>query len=238
MTTPFALDNPLCVALDFDDAHECRRLAAATEDHVGAFKVGLTAFAAAGGALVAELAERRAVFCDLKLHDIPAQVAGAVRGVAAHGAALVSVHASGGADMVRAAVDAAGDAVEVVAVTVLTSLDESGLASIGVDGPVHEHVVGLAELALDAGARALVCSPLEVARLRRRFGDRAGGGPLLVVPGIRPAGAGVDDQRRTATPSAARSSGADLVVVGRAITGTRDPAAAARRIAGELDRAG
>jgi orotidine-5'-phosphate decarboxylase len=116
MTTPVALDNPLCVALDFDDAHECRRLAAATEDHVGAFKVGLTAFAAAGGALVAELAERRAVFCDLKLHDIPAQVAGAVREVAAHGAALVSVHASGGADMVRAAVDAAGDAVEVVAV--------------------------------------------------------------------------------------------------------------------------
>ncbi|CAN5648510.1 orotidine-5'-phosphate decarboxylase [soil metagenome] len=224
------ISDPLCVALDSADPDECRRLATATQDHVGVFKVGLTAFAAGGGGLVSELARRRPVFCDLKLHDIPAQVAGTVGVVASLGASFVTVHAAGGAAMVQGAVAAAGEDLVVLGVTVLTSIDEGSLDALGTSGGVRNQVLRLAELALEAGAPGLVCSPLEVEAVRSRFGGRAQGGPILVVPGIRPTGSPGDDQRRVATPADALEAGADILVIGRPITSAPDPGAAARRV--------
>ena len=138
--------------------------------------------------------------------------------------------------MVSAAVDAAGRRLTVLGVTVLTSLDERGLASVGIHGSVEDQVLRLAELALGAGARGLVCSPLEAASLRSCFGARREGGPLLVVPGIRPEGGVVHDQRRTTSPRVAMDAGADVIVVGRAITDADDPAAAARSILESIRR--
>lgn len=225
--------SPICLALDSRDHDAIARLAEATEPHVGVFKVGLTSYIAFGSELTTSLAARRPVFLDLKLHDIPAQVSGAVTAAAASGAALVTVHAAGGREMVQAAADAAGDDLVVLAVTVLTSLDDRALAAIGMGGPAEEVVLRLAEVALSGGAGGLVCSPLEVAPLRARFGGRGEGGPLLVVPGIRPDGSDRGDQKRTLGPRAAREAGADLLVVGRPITQADEPAAAAAAIAQE-----
>ncbi|MGI8775140.1 MAG: orotidine-5'-phosphate decarboxylase [Actinomycetota bacterium] len=225
--------SPICLALDSRDRAEIAKLVKATEAHVGVFKVGLTSYIAFGSDLTVSLTERRPVFLDLKLHDIPAQVSGAVAAAAASGASLVTIHAAGGGDMVRAATDAAGDGVTILAVTVLTSLDERALATIGMSGSVEDSVLRLAELALAGGAGGLVCSPLEVAALRARFGRRDEGGPLLVVPGVRPEGSESGDQKRTLTARAARSAGADLLVVGRPITGAEDPASAAAAMAQE-----
>ena len=225
---------PLCVALDGHDPSSLTELASAVAPHVGVLKVGLTSFAAGGVDLVGELAELRPVFLDLKLHDIPAQVEGAVREVVRSGAALTTVHAAGGADMIKAAVAAAGDDLAIVAVTVLTSLDTPALSRLGFGGDVGATVRTLAAVALDAGADGLVCSPLEVGDLRDRYGAAAQDGPLLVVPGIRPEGSGSEDQRRTLGPGDALAAGADLLVVGRPITSAPDPAAAAEQIAAEL----
>jgi orotidine-5'-phosphate decarboxylase len=222
--------NPICVALDFDDPARVREIAAATSDHVGVFKIGLTAYASGGPALVRELAAQHPVFLDLKFHDIPAQVGGAVRAVAATGALYTTVHASGGPAMVAAAVEAAGHSLTVLAVTVLTSLDDGALDSIGMNGPAADAVLRLAGLALAAGADGLVCSPQEVARLRAEFGARTDGGPLLVVPGIRAHGEAHGDQRRTMSATEALAAGADVIVVGRPITAASDPADAARRL--------
>jgi orotidine-5'-phosphate decarboxylase len=222
--------NPICVALDFDDPTRVREIAAATSDHVGIFKIGLTAYTTGGPALVRELAARHPVFLDLKFHDIPAQVSGAVRAAAATGALYTTVHASGGSAMVAAAVEAAGHSVTVLAVTVLTSLDDGVLDAIGMAGPSSDAVLRLAGLALAAGADGLVCSPREVGALRAEFGDRIDGGPLLVVPGIRAAGEAHGDQRRTLSATEALEAGADVIVVGRPITGAADPAEAARRL--------
>lgn len=218
--------NPVCVALDFADAREIRSMARAVEDSVGVYKVGLTAIYGAGTDLVSELSAARPVFVDAKLHDIPAQVAGATGAIANLGARFVTVHAAGGFDMVKAAVGAAGESLKVLAVTVLTSLDDAELEQLGITGPMGATVLRLAERALDAGADGLVCSPLEVAAMRRRFGV----GPELVVPGIRPAGSGPDDQRRTLGPREAMDAGADLLVVGRPITAASDPGRAALEI--------
>ena len=218
--------NPICVALDFADESRVRSTAEAVAPFAGVFKVGLTALYGAGTYLVDELAKVRPVFVDAKLHDIPAQVEGAMASIGELGASYVTVHATGGFDMVKAAVGAAPEDLEVLAVTVLTSLDESELDRLGFTGTAQDAVLRLAERALDAGAHGLVCSPLELQALRRRFGD----GPKLVVPGIRTAGAGADDQRRTLGPREALHAGATLLVVGRPITGADDPAAAARRI--------
>jgi orotidine-5'-phosphate decarboxylase len=218
--------NPVCVALDFADAGEIRTMARAVEDSVGVYKVGLTAIYGAGTDLVGELSAARPVFLDAKLHDIPAQVAGATGAVANLGARYVTVHAAGGFDMVKAAVGAAGESLKVLAVTVLTSLDDAELEQLGMTGPTGTAVLRLAERALDAGAHGLVCSPLEVAAMRRRFGDD----PELVVPGIRTTGSSPDDQRRTLGPRAAMDAGADLLVVGRPITAAGDPARAAKDI--------
>lgn len=218
--------NPICVALDFSDESSLRSAAAAVAEFVGVFKVGLTALYGAGMDAVVDLAKVRPVFVDAKLHDIPAQVEGAMTSIARLGASYVTVHAAGGYDMVKAAVGAADESLRVLAVTVLTSLDDSELERLGLGTPTEDAVLRLADRALDAGAHGLVCSPLELASVRRRFGDS----PDLVVPGIRPAGAGTDDQRRTLGPREALDAGATLLVVGRPITAANDPAASARQM--------
>jgi orotidine-5'-phosphate decarboxylase len=224
------VDNPLCVALDQDDRDELLAVARAVAPHAGLLKIGLTAFTAYGPELVRSVKQLGPVFLDLKLHDIPAQVAGAVKSAGRLGVKYVTVHASGGRAMIQAAVDSSGPDMTVLAVTVLTSLDDADLGSIGLEGPADKAVVRLAELAVGAGARGLVCSPLELGALRERFGPPADGGPVLVAPGIRPALSEAGDQRRTLDARSAIAAGADVIVVGRPITGAPDPAEAAQQI--------
>jgi len=173
------------------------------------------------------------VFLDLKLHDIPNTVAGAIRALAPLGAKMLTIHAAGGPAMVAAAADAAAqfeNGPKILAVTVLTSLDARALSDIGVAGGTTQQVLRLARLALAAGADGLVCSAHEIAVLRDAFGAK----PILVVPGIRPAGAALGDQARVMTPEQAVAAGADYIVVGRPITNTPDPAAAAAAIAAAI----
>jgi orotidine-5'-phosphate decarboxylase len=221
----------ICAALDFPSWSAAEGFARAVAPEVGILKVGLELFVAEGPAAVrAAAALGRPVFLDLKLHDIPNTVEGAARSAAASGASLLTVHASGGADMVRAAVRGAGPGVRVLAVTVLTSLDAAALDAVGLVGPPERAVVRLAGLAVGAGAGGLVCSPQEVAAVRAAVGP----GPLLVVPGVRPAGAARGDQARVATPADTVRAGADVIVVGRPLREGGDPVAAARAIAAEL----
>jgi len=221
----------LCAALDFPTWTAAEPFARTIAPEVGLLKVGLELFVAEGAPAVrAAAALGRPVFLDLKLHDIPNTVEGAARSAAATGASLLTVHASGGAEMIRAAVRGAGPKVGILAVTVLTSLDAATLARVGLAGPPEEAVVRLARLAMDAGARGIVCSPLEVAAVRAAVGP----GALLVIPGVRPAGAALGDQTRVATPREAVRAGADVLVIGRPLRDAPDPAAAARAIAGEL----
>lgn len=236
MRKDITLTHPVAVALDGRELDRLREVARVVAPHVGVFKIGLTTFAAGGPDFVRELSGDRPVFLDLKLHDIPAQVEGAVSAVDALGASFVTVHASGGVDMMKAAVAAAGEHLLVLGVTILTSLDDTALADIGFASAASDAVARLADVAMRAGADGLVCSPLEAGALRARFGAHAEGGPFLVTPGIRPAGADADDQRRTTAPSTALEAGSDLLVVGRPITGASDPAAAALAIAKELAR--
>jgi orotidine-5'-phosphate decarboxylase len=224
----------LCLALDSRDESEIEELAEATADHVDVLKVGLTAFASFGPDLVRRLAAIRPVFLDLKLHDIPAQVGGAVEAIAASGATYATVHAFGGSGMLEAAAAASTGELTLLAVTVLTSLDEPDLGALGLSDPADKAVLRLADLALSAGIPGLVCSPREVAALRDRYGSRPKG-PFLVVPGIRPVGSDADDQQRTLGPGDAARAGADLLVVGRPITAAPDPREAARRIKDEID---
>ncbi|ACG75260.1 orotidine 5'-phosphate decarboxylase [Anaeromyxobacter sp. K] len=221
----------ICAALDFPTFAAAEPFARAVAPEVGLLKVGLELFAAEGPAAVRAAARLgRPVFLDLKLHDIPNTVEGAARSAAASGAALLTVHAAGGAEMVKAAVRGAGPGVRVLAVTVLTSLDAAALDAVGLAGPPEAAVVRLARLAVGAGAGGIVCSPHEVAAVRAAVGP----GPLLVVPGVRPAGAAKGDQARVATPAEAVRAGADVIVVGRPLRDAPDPAAAARAIAAGL----
>ncbi|HUL59012.1 MAG TPA: orotidine-5'-phosphate decarboxylase [Anaeromyxobacteraceae bacterium] len=218
----------ICAALDFPRWADAEPFGRAVAPHVGMLKVGLELFVAEGPPAVrAAAALGRPVFLDLKLHDIPNTVEGAARSAAASGAALLTVHAAGGAGMVRAAVRGAGPGVRILAVTVLTSLDAEALREIGLAGSAEAAVVRLARLAVGAGAGGLVCSPQEVAAVRAAVGA----GPLLVVPGVRPPGAARGDQARVATPAEAVRAGADVIVVGRPLRDAADPAAAAREIA-------
>jgi orotidine-5'-phosphate decarboxylase len=224
-------ENRICAALDFGAWKQAEPFARAIAPAVGMLKVGLELFVAEGPAVVRETAALgRPVFLDLKLHDIPNTVEGAARSAAATGASLLTVHASGGAEMIRAAVRGAGGRLRVLAVTVLTSMDAAALEAIGLAGPPEAAVVRLARLAVDAGAGGLVCSPHEVAQVRAAVGP----GPLLVVPGVRPPGAAKGDQARVATPAEAVRAGADVIVVGRPLRDAADPAAAARDIAASL----
>jgi len=221
----------ICAAIDFPSWAAAEPFARAVAPEVGMLKVGLELFVAEGPPVVrAAAALGRPVFLDLKLHDIPNTVEGAARSAAASGASLLTVHASGGAEMVRAAVRGAGPGVRVLAVTVLTSLDSAALESVGLRGPPEDAVVRLAKLAVGAGAGGIVCSPHEVAAVRAAVGR----GPLLVIPGVRPAGAAKGDQARVATPAEAVRAGADVLVIGRPLREGGDPAAAARAIAGTL----
>ncbi len=221
----------ICAALDFPSWVAAAPFARAVAPEVGMLKVGLELFAAEGPAAVrAAAALGRPVFLDLKLHDIPSTVDGAVRSAAASGAALLTVHASGGADMVRAAVRGAAGKVRILAVTILTSLDDAALDEIGLTGSPASAVLRLARLAVGAGADGVVCSPHEVAAVREAVGP----GPLLVIPGVRPAGAAKGDQSRVATPADAVRAGADVLVIGRPLREGGDPAAAARAIAATL----
>jgi orotidine-5'-phosphate decarboxylase len=204
---------------------------------VSTVKIGLEVFCRDGAAAVttARAAAAEAdhgdidVFLDLKLHDIPATVRGAARAVAPLTPTYLTVHAAGGSEMIAAAVEALPDC-RITAVTVLTSLDDSSLDRIGLRGPSLRAAVRLATLAVDAGARAIVCSPREVAAIRAAVPSDI----VLITPGVRPAGSSSDDQKRVATPAQAISDGADLLVVGRPITGADDPRQAAQSIAADV----
>ncbi|MGH7279366.1 MAG: orotidine-5'-phosphate decarboxylase [Candidatus Rokuibacteriota bacterium] len=236
-------DHRLLVALDVERLEEATALLDRLRGVVAGCKIGSQLFTAAGPAAI-EAAHKRGVrvFLDLKFHDIPNTVAGAVREATRLGVFMLNVHASGGMAMMRAGAEAATQAARefgvgrplVLGVTVLTSLDRRTLqAETGVAASVEAHVLRLAERAHEAGLDGCVASAREIALLRRALPRRF----TLVTPGIRPAGAGEDDQVRIATPTAALAAGADYLVVGRPITAAADPARAATAILGEISRA-
>jgi orotidine-5'-phosphate decarboxylase len=231
MTAPASA--PIAVALDAPDLATATRWAQAVGPHVSTLKVGLELFCRHGPAVVQAVRDVSGarLFLDLKLHDIPATVAGAARGLAPLRPDIVTVHAAGGPAMIAAARDALPE-VTVAAVTVLTSLSEQDLASVAITAPAADAVRRRAVTAVQAGAQALVCSPREVAVLRPEVGE----GILLITPGVRPAGSAAGDQARVATPQQALDAGADLLVIGRPITGAPDPGAAAAGIAAALRR--
>ena len=222
---------PIAVALDAPDLDTAAAWASAVAPHVSTLKIGLELFCRFGPTAVEAVrgASRCDVFLDLKLHDIPATVSGAARSTARLRPTYLTVHASGGPAMVRAAVEALPDT-RIAAVTVLTSLADADLDTLGVAGPSPDAVRRLAVLAVEAGARAVVCSPQEVAAVRAEVGPDV----VLITPGVRPLGAEAQDQARVATPAQALADGADLLVVGRPITGAADPGAAAAALAAEL----
>jgi orotidine-5'-phosphate decarboxylase len=200
------------------------------------FKVGMELYYAAGNSIVQQLRDRGFnVFLDLKLHDIPNTVAGAVRSATRAGASLLTIHATGGAAMMSAAAEAARPpgSPRLLAVTVLTSMDAKELAGIGITASPAEQVLRLARLAQASGIDGMVCSAEEVAALRKETGPST----LLVIPGIRPTGGSMEDQKRIATPAEAIALGASMLVVGRPITRAADPAAAAQAILEEIEQA-
>lgn len=223
------------MALDFPSSPPALELVSRLENLVPWFKVGLELYLSAGNQIVHTLKSRGySVFLDLKLHDIPNTVAGAVRSVADAGADMLTIHACGGPAMLTAAAEAADKLAsppKLLAVSVLTSMDAHQLHAIGITGTPAEQVLRLAGLASQAGISGLVASPEEVAQLRAAFPKLT-----LVIPGIRPAGSAVGDQKRIATPAAAVAAGADFLVIGRPITQAADPAAAAGAILDEIAR--
>lgn len=232
--------NPILVALDVDSAAKAIALADQLRGSVGGFKIGKQLFTTAGPDVVRELTDRGdRVFLDLKFHDIPNTVAGAVQSAVTTGAWMVNVHASGGSVMMRAAADAASRTADslgrprplLIAVTVLTSMDDEGLAEIGVARPMLDQVVHLASLAQASGLDGVVASPHEVGAIRAACGSEF----QIVTPGIRPADhQGKDDQARTLTPAQAIAAGSSFLVIGRPITAAPDPRKAAEAIAATL----
>lgn len=231
------MDPRLIVALDYPSGAPALELSRRLNGICRWFKVGLELYLAEGNGIVHELRRRGfSVFLDLKLHDIPNTVAGAVRSVAGVGAEFLTVHAAGGPAMLEAAAEAAESVPnppKLLAVTVLTSMDQMQLAAVGVDHSPEDQVLRLAGTVWESGITGLVASAEEVAALRHRFADAT-----LVIPGIRPAGSEVRDQKRIATPAAALAAGASYLVVGRPITQASDPAAAAQSIVDEMKKAG
>ena len=235
MTNP--RNNPVYCALDTADPARAAALAGAVRPWVGGLKIGMEAFYAMGAPGYRTIADAGLpIFLDLKLHDIPNTVAGAVRALAGLRPAIINVHASGGLAMMRAAAAAAREAggarPKIIAVTVLTSLDGDDLAMTGIAGPITEQALRLAGLARDAGLDGVVCAASEAAAIKARCGT----GFLTIVPGIRPQGAGAGDQKRTMTPVNAITAGADILVIGRPITGATSPGDAAAAIARGLAR--
>ncbi len=222
----------IIVALDTDSPEKALETAASLKGEVGLFKIGMELFPRGGPDLVRDVRALGAdVFLDLKFHDIPNTVSGAVRSAAALGVKFATVHASGGAAMLAAAAEAAkGSGTTILAVTVLTSLDDADLKAIGSALPVGEAVRRLAGMAAEAGIGGIVCSAKEVAAIRAQVGK----GVVLVTPGVRLPEDAVGDQKRVVTPADAVRSGADYIVVGRPITKAADPVAAARKIAASM----
>ena len=225
----------LIVALDVSSAQAAQKIVAALADSAFTYKVGMQLYTAEGPQVVRDLiASGRRVFLDLKYHDIPNTVAGAVREAAQLGVSMLTVHASGGGKMLRAAVDAARTraGLMVLAVTVLTSMDEHDLEKIGVRGTVADSVIRLATIALANGCHGIVASAREASTLRTELGDDF----PIVTPGVRPAGTGHGDQVRVVTPAEAIAAGASYIVVGRPITEAPDPAAEARAILSQISQ--
>ena len=222
---------PIAVALDAPDLATAKLWAQAVAPHVAVVKVGLEVYLRDGhdAVHVAREASGCDIFLDLKLHDIPATVSGAARSVAVLAPKYLTVHASGGPDMIRAAVEALPNTY-VTAVTILTSLTQEQLTAMGWNGSAQDIVKRLAAQSVAAGARAIVCSPQEVAAVRAEVGPD----PVLITPGVRPAGSDAADQKRIATPEQALADGANLLVIGRPITGAADIARAAATIAASI----
>jgi len=224
------MTNPVYLALDVPRLDAAVALAHKVKGHVGGLKLGLEFFCAHGAHGVHEIAHvGLPIFLDLKLHDIPNTVAGAMQAIHVLEPAIVTVHASGGRAMMEDAKAAAGEHCKVVAVTMLTSLDERDLARTGISGTPHDHVLRLAELAEASGLDGIVCSGHEVKAVHDQW--KKG---FFVVPGLRPAGSGVGDQKRVVTPRQARDHGASVLVIGRPISKAEDPAQAAREIEATL----
>jgi orotidine-5'-phosphate decarboxylase len=228
----------LIVALDVSTAAAAQKIVAAVGASASIYKVGMQLYTAEGPQIVRDLvASGRKIFLDLKFHDIPNTVASAVREAASLGVHMLTVHGSGGSKMLQAALeaakDAAGSSPMVLAVTVLTSMDQDDLNSVGVAGKVADQVLRLARTAIQSGCGGVVASVQEAALLRTELG----GGFAIVTPGIRPAGSVVGDQARVATPAEAIAAGATHIVVGRPITGANDPERAAREVVAEMSEA-
>lgn len=231
------MDDPrqrLIVALDLPSAAAAKKIVAAVGDSAFCYKVGMQLYTAEGPRVVGDLiSSGRKVFLDLKYHDIPNTVASAVREAARLGVNMLTIHASGGASMLRAATEAARSAnpnLMVLAVTVLTSLNQGDLDNTGVHGRVQDQVLRLAELALANGCRGVITSAREASALRSKLGDHF----AIVTPGVRPAGSAHEDQARVVTPAEAIAAGATHIVVGRPITAAADPAAEAKAILAEI----
>jgi orotidine-5'-phosphate decarboxylase len=232
--------SPLIVALDTPSRARARDLRQKVAGAVGAFKIGKEFFTAEGPDGVRDVVGDAPLFLDLKFHDIPNTVAGAVRSAMKLDPLILNVHASGGPAMMRAAAAAAAEGAQaagrgrplVIAVTVLTSLDENDLAAVGQRAPLEDQVTRLALLTAECGLDGVVCSPREIERLRRECGPDF----KLVVPGVRPSWASGDDQKRTMSPAEAMAKGADYLVIGRPVSEAPDPTAAAYRILEELER--
>lgn len=226
------MSSGLMVALDMDDDDEAVRLAGEIGSDVAALKIGSQLFTRYGPDLVHQITgSGGCVFLDLKYHDIPNTVAKAVRGAVEMGVAWLTVHASGGSEMIQAAREAAGNT-SILAVTVLTSLDREAMGQIGWGGEVRDQVISLAAMARESGADGIVCSALEVRSLRSVLDEDC----VLVTPGIRPVGTSTDDQARVATPASAVADGADYLVVGRPIVKASDRKEAVKLILEEMKR--
>lgn len=222
--------NPIFVAIDTPDLGAAQAMARAVSAHAGGIKLGLEFFSRNGrDGVLALAAAGTPIFLDLKFHDIPNTVAGAVRALAPLVPAILTVHATGGRAMMAAAKDAAPAGTKVVAITVLTSLDRDDLGAIGVDAAPADQVVRLAKLARDAGLDGIVCSGNELDAARAVWPEG-----FFVVPGIRPADTDSGDQKRVMTPRAARAAGASILVIGRPVTRASDPAAALQAISATL----
>ncbi|MXP14376.1 orotidine-5'-phosphate decarboxylase [Altererythrobacter confluentis] len=224
------MSNPIYLALDLPRLDAARALAEKVKSHIGGIKLGMEFFYAHGHHGVHDIAKvGLPIFLDLKLHDIPNTVAAAMQAIHLSEPAIVTVHASGGRHMMEDAKAAAAEGTKVVAVTMLTSLDERDLVRTGVDGSAHDQVMRLADLAHDAGLDGVVCSGQEVGAVRKQWKDG-----FFVVPGLRPAGSSVGDQKRVVTPRKARDDGASVLVIGRPISRADDPVQAARDIEATL----
>ncbi len=233
LSAPLKMRDRLIVALDVPDALAAQDLVQRIGETAAVYKVGLQLFTTAGPDLVRELVQSgKHVFLDLKFHDIPNTVSHAVKSAVELGASMLTVHASGGAAMLRAAVEAADGRLMILGVTVLTSLNDQDLSETGVSDRSTDQVLRLATLAQNAGCGGVVTSPLEARHLRKSLGE----GLAIVTPGVRPLGTDKNDQQRTATPGQAISNGASHIVVGRPITHAADPVQAALAIIAEMER--